>query len=86
MLRQSHLSDNDNCENEIIPGAVYISPGIYLTAEEIFRKSQLGDCLIKVVRTVIAPNRVPHLQMTSMDPQSARREKEGMKEMIRKIQ
>ena len=31
--RQSRLSGNDKGDNEIIPGAVHRSPGIYLTAE-----------------------------------------------------
>ena len=38
---------NDKCDNEMIPGAVHRSPGICLKAEEILRKPQLGDHLIK---------------------------------------
>ena len=38
---------NDKGDNEIIPEAVHISPGICLTAEENPRKPQLGDCLMK---------------------------------------
>ena len=38
---------NDKGDNEITPGAVYRSPGIYLTAEENPRKSPLGDRLMK---------------------------------------
>ena len=38
---------NDKGDNEIILGAVYISPGICLTAEENPRKPQLGDRLMK---------------------------------------
>ena len=34
--RQSHLSANGKDDNEMTPGAVDRSPGIYLTAEEIF--------------------------------------------------
>ena len=41
--RQSRLSANDKGDNEIIPGAVHRYPGIYLTAEEIPGKPQLGD-------------------------------------------
>ena len=43
MSRQSHLSDNDQGDNEIIPGAVHRSPGIYLTVEENPGIPQLGD-------------------------------------------
>ena len=38
---------NDKGDNEMIPGAVHRSPGIYHTAEENPRKPQLGDCLMK---------------------------------------
>ena len=34
---------NNKGHNEMIPGAVYRSPGIYLTAEESPGKPQLGD-------------------------------------------
>ena len=37
--RQSHVSANDKGDNEMIPGAVHISPGIYLTVEEKPRKT-----------------------------------------------
>ena len=38
---------NDKDDNEMILGAVDISPGICLTAEETPRKPQLGDRLMK---------------------------------------
>ena len=38
---------NDKGDNETILGAVHISPGIYLTAEENPRKPQLGARLMK---------------------------------------
>jgi hypothetical protein len=38
---------NDKGDNEMIPGTVYRSPGICLTAEENSGKLQLEDCLIK---------------------------------------
>ena len=38
---------NDKGDNEMILGAVHISPGICLTAEENPRKPQLGDRLMK---------------------------------------
>ena len=38
---------NDKSGNEMIPGAVYSSPGICLKAEESPRKPQLGDRLMK---------------------------------------
>ena len=41
------LVANDMGENEMIPGAVHRSPGICLTAEENFGKSQLGDRAMK---------------------------------------
>ena len=47
--RQSSLSANDKGDNDMIPGAVHRSSGIYLTAEENPGKSQLGDCLMKAV-------------------------------------
>ena len=34
VARQSRLSPNDKCENEMILGAVHISLGIYLISEE----------------------------------------------------
>ena len=40
---QSRLSANDKGNNEMIPGAVQRSPGIYLTAERNSGKPQLGD-------------------------------------------
>ena len=43
LLRQPRLSANDKGDNEMIPGAVYISPDIYLTPEEDPGKPQLGD-------------------------------------------
>ena len=50
--------------NDMEPGAVYVSPGIYLMVEENPRKPQLEDRLMKAVRPVVALNGVPHLQMT----------------------
>ena len=41
--RQSSLSTNRKSDNEMIPEAVHISPGIYLTGDENSGKSQLGD-------------------------------------------
>ena len=38
---------NDKGDNEMIPGAVQRSPGIFLTAEENLGKPQLGDRLMK---------------------------------------
>ena len=38
---------NDKGDNEMIPGAVYRSPGICLTAEENSGKRQRGDRLMK---------------------------------------
>ena len=42
MSRQSHLSANDKGENELKPGAVHRSPGIYLTAEKEKKKKKKG--------------------------------------------
>ena len=64
----------------MILGAVHISPGICLTAEENPRKPQLGDRLMKAVRLVIASNEVPFLQMKSIRSHSTSgSEKEGMR-------
>ena len=38
------LVANDKNDNEMIPGAMHISPGICLTAEENPGKPQLGEC------------------------------------------
>ena len=38
---------NNKGDNEMIPGAVHRSPGIYLTAEENPEKPQLRDRLMK---------------------------------------
>ena len=37
MLRVSRLSAIDTGDNEMIPGAVHRSPGIYLTAEDAIK-------------------------------------------------
>ena len=51
---QSGLSGNDKGDNEGKPGSVNGSPGINLATQEKPGKSQLGKCLIKAVRSVIA--------------------------------
>jgi hypothetical protein len=43
LLLVSRLSANDKGDNEMLLGTVHRPPGIYLTAEENFRKPQLGD-------------------------------------------
>ena len=43
LSRQSRQSTNDKGDNEMIPGVVHISPGIYLIVEENPGKLQLGD-------------------------------------------
>ena len=45
LSRQSCLSVNDKSD-EMIPRAVYRTPGIYRTSEEISGKPQLGDRLM----------------------------------------
>ena len=52
MSPQSYLSTNGKGD-EMIPGAVQRSPGICLMADENLGKPQLGDRLMKAVRTVI---------------------------------
>ena len=54
---------NDKGDNEMMPGAVHRSPGIYLKAEENPRNPQLGE---GAVQSVIASNGVPLLQMMSL--------------------
>ena len=39
---QTRLSVNDKGDNEVLPRAAHKPPGIYLKAEENFRKTQLG--------------------------------------------
>ena len=61
------LVENDVVgDNEVKLGAVYRSPGIYLTAEENPRKLQLADHLMKAEEPVTTLNAVPYLQMTSV--------------------
>ena len=51
---------NDKGDNEMILGAVHISPGICLAAEEPQSDEGTG-------RPVIASNGVPYLQMRSVE-------------------
>ena len=68
---QSRLSANNKSDNEMIPGVMHRSPGIYLSV-----RTQL----IQAVRPVIASNEVPYLQMRSVGSQSTLRwEKNGKK-------
>ena len=66
----------------MIPGAVHICPGIYLTtAEENAGKHQLGDS--RTVRSVIASNGVPYVQMRSIGSHNTSKwEKEWKKERM----
>ena len=57
---------------------VHRSPDIYLGADEIIEKRQLGDRLLKAVRTVIASNGVSYHQMMSVGSHIS--EGEGRKE------
>ena len=60
------------------PGAVHRSLGIYLTVRENLGKCQLGDNSMKNVRSVIALNEVPYLQITSVETHiTSEKEKEG---------
>ena len=63
--RQSRVSLNSKGDNEMVPGAVHRSAGIYLIAEENPGKPQLGDRLRNAVRPVIASNVDPFFEMTS---------------------
>ena len=78
--RQSRRLPKDKAKNQIIPGAVHRSPGIYLTTEENSGKPQLGDSLRKAMRSVIVSNGVPYLQMKWLDPTAhqGRRRKDGI--------
>ena len=67
MLRVSRQSTNDKSDNEMIPGVVHRSSGIYFTAEENPGESQLGDSLMKAVRPVTTSNGIPYLQMRSVE-------------------
>ena len=55
----------DKGDNEMIPGAVHRSPGIYLAAEKHPGKPQLEDRRWRL-RSVIASNGVPFLQLRSV--------------------
>ena len=57
---------NEKSENELIQKIKHRYTGIYLTTEENPEKRQLGDLLIKAVRSVIASNGVSYLHMTSV--------------------
>ena len=81
MSGQLRLSVNDKSDNEMIPGAVQGSSGIYLTAEENPRKPQLGDSLIKAVQPAIFSKGIPYLQTRSVVSHSmSEREREGRRE------
>ena len=54
MARQS---TNDKGDNAVKPGTVHKPPGIYINAEETSGKPQLGDRLMKAMRTIIVSNR-----------------------------
>ena len=56
---QSCQSANIKAENEVKPGAMNRSPGIYLKANKNPGKPQLGDRLMKEVRIIIISNGVP---------------------------
>ena len=75
---------NDMGDNEMIPGAVYRSSGICLTAEENYEEPQLGDRLMKGLCDQSSPQMgVPFLQMRSVGSHSTSgREKEGNKERM----
>ena len=76
-LRQSRLSANDKGDNETIPEGVHRSPDITLFTSTV-RPS------MKAVRTVIASNRVPYIQMRSVGSHSTSgMEKEGKKKKTR---
>ena len=50
----------------MITGTVHRSLDIYLIAEENFGKRQLGNHMIKAVRSVNSSNEVPSLSMRSV--------------------
>ena len=66
----SRLSANSIGDNEAKPGAVYTFPVFYITTEENPGKYQLEDLLIKAVRSIIASNEDPYLQITSIGSNS----------------
>ena len=80
---QSRLSTSAKSDNEMIPGTVHKSPGIYQMAEENHGKPQLGDRLMKAVRPIVSSNGVPYLQMRSVGSLStSEKEKEGNKDSV----
>ena len=72
------MSAIEKGDDEMIPGAVHRFPGICLTAEENPGKPQLGERLKKALRSVIASNRVPYIQVRSLGSHSTLvKDKEG---------
>ena len=75
---QSCLLATDKNDNEMTPGAVHRSPGIYLMAEVNPGKPQLKVYLMKAVQLVIASNEANYFQMRSVEVHSmSGRKKEG---------
>ena len=73
---QSRLSVNYMRDNEVKPGIVHKSPGIYLKDEENLGKHQLGSNPKKTVRPVIVSNRVLYLKMSVGSRSTSRKEEE----------
>ena len=66
-------------DNEVKPRALQRSLGIYIMAEENHRKPQVGDHMIKSIKSVIASNGVPYLQMKSLVSHSTSERRKGRK-------
>ena len=75
--RQSHLSANDNGDNEMTQKAVHRFASICLAAEENPGKPHLGDSKLKAVRPVVVSNGVPYLRMRSVESYSTSGRKEA---------
>ena len=76
---RSRLSTDVKGDNEMIPGAVHRSPGIYLTAKENAQKTSARRPSMKAVRPVVASNGALYFQMKSVSSHSTwEREKRTM--------
>ena len=65
----------EKSDSEMKSEAVHRSPGIYLKAEEIPGKPQLGDRQKKAMRLVINSNGIPYLQGRSVGSRTRQRRK-----------
>ena len=79
--RQSRPSANDKGDNEMIPGALHRSPGIYFKAEKNPRVTSARRPSMKILRPVITSNGIPNFRIRPVGSYSTSgMEKKGKKE------